>query len=273
MPYDVVDDDLTDFDQRAVVIDDQEKTVYVSGDDGPAVVVMPEMPGISPEVARFARWVRDAGFRVFVPSLFGRPGAVLTSEEGVEVMKRACVSSEFRVFAGGGTSPVVSWLRQLAKLAHEECGGPGVGAVGMCFTGNFALTMALEPAVIAPVLSQPSLPLDRPEQLEMSEADASALQDRFERDNLQSFGLRFSGDKWCTAQRFAAYDALLGDRFISRVLPDEAANPEPSPFHRDAVASPHSVLTVHLVDEAGHPTTQARDAVIDFLRERLVGEM
>lgn len=272
MPYEVVDDPMDDFDARSVEFDFVVKEVRVTGRGGPAVVVMPEMPGISPEVARFARWVRDAGFVVYVPSLFGRPGAVATADEGAEIMKRACVSNEFRVFAGGGTSPVVSWLRQLARAAHEECGGPGVGVVGMCFTGNFALTMALEPSVIAPVVSQPSLPLDDPGGLEISPLDAQRLRDRFERDDLQALGLRFDEDRWCTGQRFAAYQNLLGDRFLSLVVPASAANPEPSPFHRDIVASPHSVLTVHLVDKEGHPTAEARDAVIDFLQGRLLDD-
>src|SRR4051812_48606641 len=123
---------------------------------------MSEMPGISPHVARFARWVRDAGFTVYMPSLFGRDGAVADAKQGLAVLKRACVSAEFRAFAANVSSPVASWLRALARLAHAECGGPGVGAVGMCFTGNFALSMMLEPSVRAPVLCQPSLPLDDP---------------------------------------------------------------------------------------------------------------
>jgi dienelactone hydrolase len=269
VPYHVTDDPLTDFDAREVELDGQHKKVFVTGDEGPAVVVMPEMPGISPEVARFARWVRDAGFRVFVPSLFGRPGAVATAEEGTDVMRRACVSAEFRAFGGGGTSPVVDWLRHLARAAHEECGGPGVGVVGMCFTGGFALAMALEPSVLAPVLSQPSLPLDQPDGLDLSPEDAEEVARRFARDDLRALGLRFDADPWCTGQRFAAYRRLLGDRFVERVLPSSAANPEPSPFHAEVVGAPHSVLTVHLVDQEGHPTTAARDAVVEFLRTGL----
>ncbi|WP_296607302.1 dienelactone hydrolase family protein [Nocardioides sp.] len=269
MSYAVTDDELADFELRRVELGGLTREVYVTGDHGPAVVVMPEMPGISPELARFARWVRDAGFVVHVPSLFGRPGVVGTAEEGAEVMRRACVSAEFRVLAGGGTSPVVGWLRALAASAHAECGGPGVGIVGMCFTGNFALAAALEPAVLAPVLSQPSLPLDDPSGLELSDPDAAALRDRFERDDLVALGLRFEDDRWCRRERFDAYRALLGDRFRAVMLPAGSANPEPPPFHRDVVASPHSVLTVHLVDEVGHPTTAARDAVLGFLCERL----
>jgi dienelactone hydrolase len=138
------DDPLEDFARREIRLRDVAKRVYVAG-SGPAVIVMAEMPGISPHVARFARWVRDAGFTVYMPSLFGRDGAVPGSEEGLAVFQRACVSAEFRAFAANESSPVTQWLRALARLAHQECGGPGVGAVGMCFTGNFALTMMLEP--------------------------------------------------------------------------------------------------------------------------------
>ena len=154
-------DDLADFKQLWFEHGDDRRVVHVAG-SGPAVIVMPEMPGISPDVARFARWVRDAGFTVYLPSLFGVDGAYPETDGGEQVVRRTCVSKEFRAFAGGGTSPIVDWLRALARRAHTECGGPGIGAIGMCFTGNFALTMTLEPAVIAPVLNQPSLPSRRP---------------------------------------------------------------------------------------------------------------
>jgi dienelactone hydrolase len=263
------DDDLADFRARSFEHAGSRRTVHVAG-VGPAVVVMPEMPGISPDVARFARWVRQAGFTVYVPSLFGVDGAYPDTEAGELVARRACVSREFRAFAGGGTSPVVVWLRELARVAHAECGGPGVGAVGMCFTGNFALTMTLEPSVIAPVLSQPSLPLDDPGGLEISPGDAAAVAKRFERDDLRALAYRFDNDQWCTGQRFAAYASLLGDRFDGRVLPGSAANPAPPPFFRDVVGTPHSVVTAHLVDEEGNPTRQARDEIIAFLTERLL---
>ncbi|MFF8288960.1 dienelactone hydrolase family protein [Streptomyces sp. NPDC016309] len=262
------DDPITDFSRRSVTVEGVEKTVYVAG-AGPAVVLLPEMPGISPDVLRLARWVRDAGFTVHVPSLFGTDGAFPTVEEGREVVRRACVGAEFRAFAGGGTSPVTVWLRGLARRAHTECGGPGVGAIGLCFTGNFALTMALEPAVVAPVVNHPSLPLDDPGGLELDAADARAVRDRLHRDGLTVLAYRFEGDRWCTARRFAAYRALLGDAFDGRVLPDGAAHPAPPPFFAELVGTPHSVVTAHLVDEAGHPTIRARDEILAFLTDRL----
>ncbi|MEO5559093.1 MAG: dienelactone hydrolase family protein [Dokdonella sp.] len=264
-------DSLADFRAREITFDGIAKRVYVTG-HGPAVIVMPEMPGISPEVARFARWVRDAGFSVYVPSLFGRDGAVLGTAEAVDVFRKACVSAEFRALSGRGDRPITRWLRALARQALTECDGPGVGAIGMCFTGNFALSMVLEPAVTAPVVAQPSLPLDRPDGIDMEPEELAQVRARLEQDDLKVLAYRFEGDVHCPAARFAAYRDALGDRFDARVLPDSAANPDPPPFFRDVVRVPHSVLTAHLIDAAGEPTLQARDEVIRFLQSRLHGE-
>ncbi|MFI5005037.1 MAG: dienelactone hydrolase family protein [Solirubrobacterales bacterium] len=262
------DDPLDDFDHRVLTLDGVAKVVHVAG-SGPAVIVMTEMPGISPQVARFARWARDAGFTVYMPSLFGRDGAVPGVEEGTVTFRRACVSAEFRVLAANESSPVTIWLRSLARLAHGECGGPGVGAIGMCFTGNFALTMMLEPALLAPVLSQPTLPLDDPAGLEIAPEELRAVRERLEREDLTVMAYRFAGDRFCGAQRFAAYSEALGERFRARVLPDSAANPDTAPFFEQVVASPHSVVTAHLIDEAGQPTIAARDEILSFFAERL----
>ncbi|MBR1158729.1 dienelactone hydrolase family protein [Bradyrhizobium elkanii] len=262
------DDPLEDFERRQITLDGAGKTVHVGG-AGPAVIVMAEMPGISPHVARFARWVRDAGFTVYMPSLFGRDGAVASAEEGAAVFQRACVSAEFRAMAANQSSPVTQWLRALARFAHGECGGPGVGAIGMCFTGNFALTMMLEPSMLAPVLSQPSLPLNDPAGIEIAPEQVKAVRERLEREDLTVLAYRFEGDKFCMAQRFAAYREALGDRFIGRVLPDSAANRDVPPFFRNFVTTPHSVVTVHLIDEVGQPTIAARDEILAFFRQRL----
>lgn len=227
------------------------------------------MPGISPQVARFARWVREAGFTVFLPSLFGRDGAVPLAGEGLAVMRRACMSGEFRAFARNESSPVTRWLRALATLAHGECGGPGVGVVGMCFTGSFALSMMLEASVVAPVLCQPSLPLDDPAGIQIAPEEAARVRERLEREDLTVLAYRFEGDRFCTAQRFAAHAAALGDRFVASVLPDSAANTDPPPFFADVVGCPHSVVTAHLIDAAGEPTLAARDEILSFFARRL----
>jgi dienelactone hydrolase len=264
------DDVLDDFVRRTIAIDGIPKTVWVSG-RGAAVVVLSEMPGISPHVARFARWVREAGFTVYMPSLFGRDGALTSAEEAVAVFRKACVSAEFRALEDNRPTPVTTWLRGLARSAHAECGGPGVGAVGMCFTGNFSLSMVLDSPTVAPVVCQPSLPLEDPASTGIPPNELVKIRETLERRDLSVLAFRFAGDKWCTAARFAAYSHALGERFESHVLPDSAAHPDPPPFFKHVVAGPHSVVTAHLIDEAGQPTIAARDEILAFLRKRLQG--
>lgn len=265
-------DPLADFSPQSFTAEGITHTVQMSG-TGPAVLVLPEMPGISPEVARFARWVRDAGFTVWLPSLFGSDGAVPSAAEAVAVFRRACASAEFRVLAAGGSSPVTAWLRALARHAHARCGGPGVGAVGMCFTGNFALSMMLEPVLLAPVLAQPSLPLDEPAAIAMDATELHRVATRMRREQLCALGLRFEGDRFCTAARFEAYRAALGPQFCARVLPAATGRRHGlSPFFAEIVNTPHSVLTAHLIDAEGEPTRAACAEVIAFLRARLSGK-
>lgn len=262
-------DALDDFVHHRMRLEGVERAVYVAG-VGPAVIVLHEMPGIGAHLLRFARWVRDAGFTVYVPSLFGVDGTDPSAEAGRDVFRRACVSAEFRALGAGATSPISAWLRALARRAHDECGGKGVGAVGMCFTGNFALSMMLEPSMLAPVVSQPSLPFDVPSGLEIAPHDLAVIRARLEQEDLSVLAYRFDGDRYCTAARFDSYANALGKRFVGRVLPDDAARLEGAPpFFAEHVNFPHSVLTVHFTDDAGSPTRAARDEVLAFLASRL----
>jgi dienelactone hydrolase len=213
--------------------------------------------------------VRERGFSVYMPSLFGRDGAYPRAEEGLAIMKRACMRAELGAFAANASSPVTQWLRALARLAHGECGGPGVGAIGMCFTGNFALSMMLDAATIAPVLCQPSMPLGEPAAIQIAPAEAERVRARLEREDLTVLAYRFEDDRYCTAQRFDTYAAALGPRFLPRVLPSSSAHPSPPPFFEKIVGCAHSVVTAHLVDAAGEPTIAARDEILSFFEQRL----
>ena len=255
-------DPLDDFERRDVTLLGQARRVFVAG-QGPGVIVMTEMPGISPQVARFARFVRDAGFSVWMPDLFGDAGRPLSVPYMVGSIARACISREFRAFAANASSPVTAWLRALAAHIHPLCGGKGVGAIGMCFTGNFALSMMLEPAMLAPVLSQPSLPLLQKGGMHIAPDELAAVKARLEKENLTVLAYRFAGDSFCRAERFAAYEAALGDRFVGRVLPDSAANPDAP------MKNPHSVVTLHLIDRDGEPTRAALDEILGFFAGRL----
>ena len=255
-------DPLDDFERRDVTLRGETRLVFVAG-TGPAVIVMTEMPCISPEVARFARFVRDAGFTVFMPNLFGDPGRPPTAAYGVRQIVKGCVSAEFRALRTNVTAPLTQWLRALAADVHPVCGGKGVGAIGMCFTGNFALSMMLEPSVIAPVLCQPSLPIGRRGGLHSSPEDLQQIRARMDEEDLTALAYRFEGDAFCRKERWSDYERALGDRIVLRTLPDSAANP------RSAMSNPHSVVTQHLVDEAGQPTRAAVDEILKFFADRL----
>ena len=117
-----------------------------------------EIPGLTPEVIAFAEEVVAAGFTVVLPHLFGAPEAPTTRSRSRQTMSQVCVRREFTKLATRETSPIAGWLRSLARELHAELGGPGVGALGMCFTGGFALAMMVDESVAAPVLCQPSAP-------------------------------------------------------------------------------------------------------------------
>jgi dienelactone hydrolase len=239
------------------------RDVYRRG-SGPAVIVIHEMPGLHPLVIRFADRVAAAGLSVFLPSLFGTPGRPPTPGYAVgQMLKGICISREFNVWSAGKSSPIVDWLRALARQVHGECGGRGVGAVGMCFTGGFALAMMTEPSVVAPVLSQPSMPITLfagKDAIDASPEEIACAKRRFTDEDLSMIGLRFKGDKLVPNERFAAYRAAFGDKFEAIEIDD--ADSEPGPV------SAHSVLTVNLQDRPGTPTKRAEERVIQFLRQR-----
>jgi dienelactone hydrolase len=258
-------DPLTDFEHSPFSHAGETRLVYRVG-SGPAVIVMSEMPGITPAVAGFARAVAASGLTAVMPHLFGEDGRDPSVGYTVSSLARACISREFIVLATGRTSPVIGWLRALAAEEHQRCGGPGVGAVGMCFTGGFALGMMVDDVVVAPVLSQPSVPfpVTRSERhdLGLSPGDVDRVRERAAA-GCQVLGLRFTGDRASPPERFEHLRQLLGDAFIGVELDSSKANPH---GHR---TSAHSVLTEDLDDRPGTPTRAALDQVLEFFTERL----
>lgn len=227
-----------------------EREIYSRG-TGPVVIVVHEIPGITPAVARFASEVVDAGFRVVMPDLVGTPGKPVSPGYMARSMLKVCVAREFTHLALNTTSPIIAWLRALAKAEHARHGGKGVGAVGMCFSGGFALGMMVDDVMVAPVLAQPSIPFaigkERGRDLNLSPEDALVVAERA-REGCQVLGLRFTGDK-LVGERFASLRELLGDAFIAVEIPSQTK--------RD-----HSVLT-----EQRHEESVRR--VLSFFAERL----
>jgi len=226
------------------------RETYVRG-KGPGVIVIHEIPGITPKVIEFADAVVAAGFTVVMPALVGRPGKDVSGRYLMQSMARVCVAREFTTWATGKSSAVSLFLRDLARDVHEQCGGPGVGAIGMCFSGGFALGMMVNSHVVAPVLSQPSLPFAigarRSADLNLSPADLEAVKRRAA-EGCQVLGLRFDRDR-LVGTRFDSLRRELGDAFIAVEYPSRSKKD-------------HSVLTEQRVDDGV-------ERVLSFLRDKL----
>jgi dienelactone hydrolase len=258
---------LSDYEKSEFTFGAWTRPVYRRG-AGPAVIIIHEMPGLHPDVITFADRVAEAGMTVYCPSLFGEPGRPVSPDYALkEILKGICIRYEFNVWSGGKSSPVVDWLRALARKAHGECGGRGVGAVGMCFTGGFALAMMTEPAVVAPVLSQPSLPLAvgpggkaRGARIDVSPTEIACARRRFAEEGLSMIGLRFDGDPTVPRERFDTLEREFGpDAF-------ERWDIDPAEGKPGGMKNAHSVLTVNLA-ETGR-TKAAEQRVIAFFKER-----
>jgi dienelactone hydrolase len=241
---------LDGYDRTTFTSDGKTRDVFRTG-TGPAVIVISEMPGITPKVAKFGREVARIGCTAVLPHLFGTVGRPISAGYALTSIAPACVSREFSTWATNRSSPVVRWLRALAASEHERCGGPGVGAVGMCFTGGFALAMATDERMLAPVLSQPSLPFGitkkHKRSIDCSPEDLAVVKRRCDAEGLQVLGLRYRDDRFVPGERFEFLREQLGDSFVAVELEGKD----------------HSVLTEHL-------DIPSRDKVLDLFRRKLL---
>lgn len=250
-----------------------EKTTFAQGPwrrdvfkkgAGPAVIVVHDIAGLNPLLIRFADRVAAAGMTVYMPLLFGIAGRSPSAGYAVATLIDVFfMRREFNIWTPGKSSPIVGWLRALARRAHQDCGGRGVGAIGMSLTGGFPIAMMGEPAVVAPVLAQPSIPVALFSKIRASGLDASPdevalARSRFEAEDLSLLALRFKNDRSVPDARFATYRREFGERFDAIELEDVDAAPSDRP--------PHSVLTFHMREDG--PTKAAEQRVIAFLKQR-----
>lgn len=239
---------LSEFQSAELTFQGRTCTVRYLGGEGPGVVLMHEIPGMTPNVLRLAKLLALRGFRVALPSLFGTDGRAPSERLDAEMLLRMCVDAEFKVFAANGSSPIVDWLREFCKAWARDTGG-NIAAVGLCITGGFALSLTVDAngKVQAAVMSEPSLSFPFPftqnaSALHLSVAEVEAIRAK----PSPCMALRFTNDYRCKRERFDAYQSLLSDKLIRIEIPS------PDAVHQIS-ADAHSVLTEELSDAQGHP--------------------
>jgi len=258
------------------------RPVYRTG-EGRAVVLMHELPGMIPECVELARRLARAGLTVYLPLLFGEPNQPVGDVTTLKYAAQLCISREFQVFARHESSPITDWLRALCRRAHEECGGPGVGVIGMCLTGGFVLSLMADPSVLAPVLAQPSLPFAVTHagkaSLGLPPVELQVAQERAAK-GASPLALRFTQDRTSPAARFDSLRAAFGGtptiiedspelcwRRGRRLETIEINSRSGNPYGIDEAS--HSTLTLGYRSDPEHPTHRAFLRVVSFLQERL----
>lgn len=228
-----------------------EFDVYTSG-EGPVIIVIQELPGISQETLQLAKRLNKSGFRVVMPHLFGPLGKFSLAGNLVRVF---CMRREFSLFAKNKSSPIVLWLKALCAHACEKYDVAGVGVIGMCLTGNFAISLMADKNVLASVAAQPSMPLFSQKSLHMSGDDVVDIKARLD-EHGPMLSFRFSGDKICTAEKFDALDKAFnddGERIRLRTIKGDQ----------------HAILTAHFSDAEGSPTVAALAEIVEYFNVKL----
>ena len=128
--------------------------------------------------------------------------------------------------------------------------------IGMCLTGNFAISLMASEAVLAGFASQPSLAILKQRSLHMSLEEISKVKSKLDKVGPMHCG-RFEGDKLCTAQKFELIDKTFNTINQKRIVLHELPG------------NGHSILTLDFVDEVGHPTQKVLSDIIDYFDGQL----
>jgi dienelactone hydrolase len=241
----------------------------------PAILVMHELPGMTESCLKFANRLVDNGFAVYLPLLFGKAGesSAITAILANSLINtsRICIGREFYALKQRQSSPITNWLRALCRQIYsqpEHHNFKGIGAIGMCLTGGFVLSVMIDKVVMAPVASQPSLPFgftdSQKKALGISPMELVKAKERAKETGL--LALRFEEDRICPAGRFETLNNEFGDSVQFKIISALERK-------RDGIRpSPHAIFTEDFADKLENPypcTEEAFNQLIEFLRERL----
>lgn len=234
--------------------EDIRHDVY-DGGSGPVVILIHEAGGLDHSTLDIADRLWGEGFRLLLPVLVGRPHPDGSGGSVTLNLIKLCISREVFVFLTGRTSRIATWLRALA--AEERGDHPGVGVIGMCFSGGFALAAAVDDSVIAAIASQPALPWPvlpgSGADLGLAPADVACLRDRHAAGKVGLLATRYTQDRGSPRQRIQRIQAEFGSAVVI-----------------EPIGTQHSVLARAADFSEPDPTAvPALTATIALLRERL----
>lgn len=227
--------------------------VYARGNGNKVVVIIQELPGIGQETLALADRFMARGYRVYLPHLFGPIGKTSTN---MNLLRVFCMRRQFKIMAKHQSSPIVDWLKALCRDIKQQTGVKGVATIGMCLTGNFAISLMADESVLAGFASQPSLPVGTQEALHMSSQEIEQVKHRLDELPAMHCG-RFEKDKLCQASKFELLDKTFNDQQKQRMI-----------FH-EIPGEGHAILTLDFVDDAQHPTHKALEEVMTYFDEQL----
>lgn len=226
--------------------------IYRRGTGAPVILIQ-ELPGIGKETLRLADRFVDNGFEIIMPHLFG---PLEKTNMGANLLRVFCMRKEFRLFEANKSSPIVDWLKALCQSIRDEKQVAGVGVIGMCLTGNFAISLMGDDSVLASVASQPAMPFHKQAALHMNEAEIQATKDRIDKTAPMK-AYRFAEDRTSSGEKFQCIHQKFNTDGAHRIdlntLPGKG----------------HSVFTLDFVDEDGHPTHQALTEILGYFKAQL----
>jgi dienelactone hydrolase len=227
--------------------------VYTQGTGKKVVVIIQELPGIGQETLSLADKFFERGYTVVLPHLFGPLGKIAIAGN---LMRVVCMRREFKIFAKNESSPVVDFLSQLCSALKAKYKVKGVAVIGMCLTGNFAISLMANEDVLAGFASQPSLAILKEKSLHMSSGEIENIKKNIDKVGPMHCG-RFEKDPLCTHKKIELLDSTFNQDDMERII-----------FH-EIPGKGHAILTLDFVNEEGHPTYKTLERVFEYFDGQL----
>lgn len=228
--------------------------VYTRGTGKKIVVIIQELPGIGQETLRLADLFVDEGYTVVMPHLFGPIGKTAS----IRNLAKVCISREFNVFARNESSPVVDFLSALCSSVKEKHQVKGVAVIGMCLTGNFAVSLMANESVLAGFSGQPSMPFFSQKSLHMSTDEIVSIKEKLDNVGAMRCG-RFEKDWICGRKKIEALRKTFNEEGKERII-----------FEEGLTGKGHSILTIDFNNnDEMHPTQKVLKNVFNYFEEQL----